>query len=377
MATEQTARTDTLFIMLDGNELKLSITTRAPKGGQENPPTPAQLARIRTGCIMRYTTSWRRAVSGDFGMDDFDKDLKSPIRVVSEDENETIQPSDYAPYVTIWQMGDWVKPQSPSLTIHDFDTGNEILQLNAICTESNSRIREIFTKGIKGMHLLHLSDFVQPTAQEDKTESPTSDNTNRIGRNAETLPDTNTVNMPNIESKGLRPAMLAPTGSQGDIMFASGKGDTAWKFALWATKKIDYQNKSAIQYADGEIRAYPVTGVEIKDVRGAIVASVKTQMGNIDIWKKKKDSDENTYDWQSFSEGMALIGILIPQLVAGFKKSFEAIALINISHSEDKTKEWKNFYGFRSMPQSGSTKPHEDLNTFFGAKEAATDDIPI
>lgn len=380
MATTQAARTDTIIIVVDGDELKLSVTTRAPIPEQPNPPTESQLARIRTGCVMQYTTNYRKAISGEWAMDTFDADLKSPIRYVAEnsEDNQQIQPSIADPYVTVWQMGNWGSNNPPSLTLHDYDSGNTILQLSAICEASNDKLREVFNtgSGIKGMQLLYISSFKRFPQEHsnDSVNPPTPENTNRIGQHADSLPDT----VPMIESSGLRPAMLAPTGSQGDIMFASGKGDTAWKFALWATKKIDYNNRYALQYGKDEIRAYPLTSVEIKDVNGSVVASVKTQLGNIDIWKKKKDSDENSIDWQRFQEAMVQIGILAPQLIPKFKKSFDAIVLFTIANSEDGTKEYKNFYDFRAMPQNAKTiKPHEDLNTFFGAKEAPTDDIPF
>lgn len=349
-------------------EFELAVTLRTPPVNTRIPladiPTYEELEVIEARTIL----NWSNVMFSYL----FDKPLPegrvAGIRAIRIDDRSPelsgVPESDGdMPYCTVLNITNFYKP-GICITIHSYDDGTEALALAKAHRGGIDRFNAYIAKNAE----MNNGGVVRVGSVESSTQTtPTPDNDNRIGRNADSLPDTpnNVMNMPTIEGTGLRPAMLAPTGStQGDVMYASGKGDTAWKFAFWATKKIDYNNKYAIQYGKDEIRAYPLRSVEITDFKGSIKATIKTQLGNIDIWKKKKDSDENSIDWIVFVDAMAGIGVLAPQLVVGFKKSIEAIALFAISHSDDGTKEYKNLRDFRAMPQMSNTRPHDDWDTF-------------
>lgn len=358
-------------------KFELIVTTRSAAKNTRIPfaeqPTIDELAIM----VARTMTNWKNVMQAIIFNQSLPDNKLAAIRAIRNDEaNEPnlwgIPESDFDPYVTVWNMVNYYNP-GLTITIHSYDDGSEAL---AIARAHIAGITLFETHCEKLGFIVLNKTIAQGESPTQQTTPP--QNQQRIGQHADSLPDTGAI----ADSSGLRPAMYAPAGSQGEVMFASGKNDTAWQFAQWATKKIDYQNKSGIQYGNGEIRAYPLKSVEIKEVKGskdfpaAIVASIKTQLGNIDIWKKKKDSDENTYDWIALSDAMAQIGILSPQLVVGFKKSIDAIVLIKIAHSEDGTKEYKNLYGFRAMPTGtqpatgqAADRPHDDLNTYFGTPD--------
>lgn len=371
----ETCETTPAFIVWRGKQHKLLIT-------QRNIPEAPLSAEQWQALVEATIGLWLRVVT-----------LNSmALEAIAKGEIPTWVMDTTAPHKKVLQA-DGVTPLartiSPHVTVCNFDYDNPTFTV--VSNESAESSVVMMHGMIMALHNMRekkpdMFEGVTPpyragnnsTAQttmpdNDKGMQHGTPASTRIGQHADTLPDTGAI----AETSGLRPAMIAPLGSVGDIMFASGKNDTSWQFALWATKKIDYQNKSGLQYGNGEIRAYPLKSVEIKEVKGskdfpaAIVASIKTQLGNIDIWKKKKDSDENTYDWIALSDAMAQIGILSPQLVVGFKKSIDAIALIKIAHSEDGTKEYKNLYGFRAMPTGAQAadRPHDDLNTYFGTPD--------
>lgn len=363
----ETCQTYPEFIVWRGKQHKLLIT-------QRNIPEAPLSAEQWQALVEATIGLWLRVAT-----------LNSmALEAIASDKIPTWEMDTTAPHKKVLQA-DGVTPLartiSPHVTVCNFDYDNPTFTV--VSNESAESAVVMMHGMIMALHNMRekkpdMFEGVTPPYRAGNnttanTTPPTRQNQQRIGQHADTLPDTGAI----ADSSGLRPAMIAPLGSTGDIMFASGKNDTAWQFALWATKKIDYQNKSGIQYGNGEIRAYPLKGIEIKEVKGskdfpaAIVASIKTQLGNIDIWKKKRDSDENTYDWQALSDAMAQIGILSPQLVVGFKKSIDAIALIKIAHSEDGTKEYKNLYGFRAMPTGtqaasgqATDRPHDDWDTF-------------
>lgn len=362
----ETSQTDPRFIVWRGKQHKLLITKR---NIGETPLDANQWQALEDATIglwMRVYTLYDLA-----------------LIAIANDEIPSWEMDTTAPYKKV-MIGDSPMPRtiSPHITVCNFDYDN--ITFTVVSNESaesaivmmhstvmsRAHMQEKMPSLFEGVTMPYRAN-TNSTVQ--RSETPTPDNVTRIGTHADSLPDTpsNVMNMPTIKGAGLRPAMLAPAGStQGDVMYASGKGDVAWKFAFWATKKIDYNNKYAIQYGKDEIRAYPLRSVEITDFKGSVKATIKTQLGNLDIWKKKKDSDENSIDWVVFVDAMAGIGILAPQLVVGFKKSIEAIALFAISHSDDGTKEYKNLRDFRAMPQMGNTKPHEDLDTYFGEKDS-------
>lgn len=419
MSSEQAARTDTIILMIDGTELKLSVTTRAPKNSQENAPTAAQLARIRTGLVMKYVTTWRKAVSGEYGIDDFDKELKSPIRVVAEDENDQIQPSDYAPYCTIWQMGNWGTNQPPSLTLHDYDTGNDILQISAVCEASNDKLREIFNSGngVKGVQLLYLSSFktFQRLEHDDTVaESPTpSENANRIGRNAESLPDT-------PQRKTTQQIEGAYFHAVNAVVRNTKKGKFAGSISLesFEGKKQNFKTQAqianqpfdskAVQYEHALLVAYPITGfARVGDWNGQRYIDIPVGDKSFrQYYQERSANQEFATNWENL---VSNLGMADESLVAGLKIEIPADYLVLKTDSEKdgvqrlgkpekegelgKPVQYKNFYRFYRKEDSAKTQvkskvantglpAHHDLDDYFGDgntdyANAMYDEIPF
>lgn len=364
MATTQAARTDTIIIMVDGDELKLSVTTRAPVPEQPNPPTETQLARIRTGCVMQYTVNYRKALSGEWTMETFDPDLKSPIRYVAEnsDDNQQIQPSIADPYVTVWQMGNWSSNNPPSLTLHDYDSGNTILQLSAICEASNDKLREVFNtgSGIKGMQLLYISSFKRFSQEhsDDTVSQSTPDNTNRIGKNAETLPDTPAKSA--VDFSQFKPYVRKTKAGLAAnlISIETGKKEKP-NFNTQAQIGTKYDYKE-IPYDASAIVAFQIIGaINVQEFTNGetneVTRSVSIPLAGGNAYRLFDRGGEHNYDWSSFAHHIGTDSDGLRALVG--QSVYLPAYYLTLKISESKGKKFYNYHGLYHDGHEVNEKP--------------------
>ena len=244
----------------------------------------------------------------------------------SADDNLGISFSQSDPYVTIYN-----KDYGFSITVQDSSTPQEALNL---ATDFMSAIETIKAKVPA---LFEMQQAPVKTTPKEPIQFPSGDNAPRENENsADVLDSGETVSFRASKTVG------------NDYMIESGKRDSvAWKEVTKATKPYD---RSKVEHSDGELVAYFVNApLTVKAPNGKVCMEVGTSGGKFTFWQSKRDSEEQTFDWQSIETQMYGVNVLAEQLTDGFKLNMPCLLIVKFTHSGGK--EYANFYGFRALPQ--------------------------
>ena len=167
------------------------------------------------------------------------------------------------------------------------------------------------------------------------------------------------------------------------LLIEIGKRESpTYQIVHWANQPIDYDNKDAEQYDAGQFVAYRMSGaIETKSANnGNLFVSIPTEQGTHTFWQKRYESDDATFDWKAFEKGMFEVGYNSESLnVVGFRAFSHGLLIVKVAHgaSEDGTREFKNFYGFRNAPaqapvaSAASDVPPEPQKVAAGAESDA------
>lgn len=153
--------------------------------------------------------------------------------------------------------------------------------------------------------------------------------------------------------------------------------------AWWAEMALDYDNAYARQYDDGEYIAYPAHRIEGKELsNGSRVIKVycKNDLGVHTIWRLRKDSEDETFDFGKASTYLLRVGVDAEQ---DFTIDGDFVYAVKIAHDEYVNKdgitqypEKKKTYGFwlETAPVAG----REDVDNHPGmSRTTLNDDIPF
>lgn len=332
MATSQPAATENLKLTIDGKAIELVITTRGnglDTGYRtlsgEKPPQADELAKLIPATIRTWLNVWRAIQDDSWKLTD---DKKSACETIG------ILESSFDPYVTVWNK-DW---NGLSVTVHSWDNGQAALD-NAARHKTGL---EMFSKYAQA---LGVQIFGQPMPPP---QAPTIPEAPAIPVTDEPAP-ANVTPFPQAgESKQFKPSRKI---SDTLIQIETGKKDSpAWKDVQLASKHYDWKT---VQYEDGMLVAYPIdNAIEVRDTMNNVQAVISTSMGRFQFYRNKKDSTEQTFDWQTFESQLFSVGYETGLLVPGFKAWLHGYVIIKFAHSNGK--EYANLYGFRALPADTS-----------------------
>lgn len=331
MATRQPAATNIFKIIVNSQQVDLVVTARGNEYKSEylsstaGAPTPDnyELSKLVPATIRTWLNVWQAVQDESYTLPD---DAKSACDSVG------IAPSEHDPYVTIWNRD----LNGLSITVHSWSNGQATL--------------DTVVQHQTGLHMFHqyASKLGVEVVGEQKQPSNTSPSSSSIPALGSTTPppveQDKIVDMP-LPDKHFRASRRLDDKT---IMIETGKRDNpTWKEVKLAGERFEFDK---VQYADGDLVAYPISGaLEVRTTMDSVQAIIPTDYGRHSFWRnKKRDSDEQSYDWQTFESELFKLGYPNDKLVPGFKAWAHGYVIIKMAHS--KGKEYANLYGFRALP---------------------------
>jgi len=330
MATESTSIGDKPLKIFYENSWHEFII-RVPEG------SPSLSIPVMNNLVRETLKTWMYAWRGVKGEMDT-QDLKSA------DENLDITPSGNEPYVTIFNK-DW---DGLSITVHDNSKPQTAVNLVTAYREAIAIVQGKLPSLFNPSEFDQMGDFGMPKKpkQADKLDPDTYFGGKPENKAPIPFPTDNAARGDSSETVSFR----ASREADGNYMIESGKPESsAWKDVTRAQRPYD---ASKINYGLDELVAFMVNApMVVKSPKDNLCMEVPTSGGKFTFWRNKRNSQEQTFDWQSIEKQLYGVNILSDSLVDGFQLDMPCLLIVKFTRSQDGLREFANFYGFRALPK--------------------------